>query len=155
MITEDELQYKVDEVSVIQKDLSEVEGKLKLILSSSSRSSDYQIPILKRYRANLLVYLDDLSGEILEMRESLGPDVEMTEDELEIALSESNGEERGDETNLERTLFGKNDNPRTTKRSKEESGDNQGSGEGHSDQGLPSANEGLSEITAEEEEMLG
>ena len=108
MITQDELQYKIDEVSVIQKDLKEVEGKLKLVLSSGR--NEYQVPLLKRHRANLLVYLEDLSGEILEMRESLGEDVEMTEDELEIALSQNVGEEGRDETNLERILFGKNDN---------------------------------------------
>jgi len=157
MITEaesEELQYKVDEVSVIQKDLAEVEGKLKVVLLSDSERSNYQIPLMKRYRANLLVYLDDLNVEILEMRKNLGPDVEMTQDELENALSEDTGSE-STETNLERTLFGKNDNPRTTERVEEEPGDIRGSGEGHSDQGLPSANEGFSEINAEEEEMLG
>ena len=159
MITKDELQYKVDEVSVIRKDISEIEGKLKVILSLNSKDSDRtqsQISLLKRYRANLIVYLDDLNGEIADMRESLGTDdVEMTEDELENALSENDGETQDRETNLERALFGTNDNSRTTERIEEEQGDIPGGGEGYSDQGLPSADEGVPETAQEEKEMPG
>lgn len=158
MITKDELEYKVDEVSVIRKDIVEIEGKLKVILSSNSEDSKRtrsQIRILKRYRATLIVYLDDLNGEIADMQESLGTDVEMTKDELENALSENDGQIQDNETNLERALFGQNDNSRTTERTEEESGDIYGSGEGHSDQGLPSTDEGIPETSPEEKEMPG